>query len=152
MGTPLESSWELRKWILALLMPSLGPKERTLHQFLTCSVVAETFPCQHAHYGVLIIETLILVASPGSCSAEITSASHFLHAGSSPSHSATHMEHAQGKLIQQSREWDAHCPPPPARRAGNTREGPNPGPAVCYPVCNPARSLVTTAMSPQWPC
>ena len=44
MGTLLESSWELRKWILALLMPSLGPEERTLHQFLTCSVVAETFP------------------------------------------------------------------------------------------------------------
>lgn len=44
MGIPLESSWELKKWILALLVPSLGPEERTLHRFLTCRVVAETFP------------------------------------------------------------------------------------------------------------
>lgn len=44
MVIPLKSSRELRKWILALLMPSLGPEERTLPQFLTCSVVAETFP------------------------------------------------------------------------------------------------------------
>lgn len=44
MVIPLKSSQELSKWILALLMPSLGPEERMLPQFLTCSVVAETFP------------------------------------------------------------------------------------------------------------
>lgn len=47
--------------------------------------------------GVLVTETLILIVSPGSCSAEITSAPHFLYTGSSPSRSAAHMEHAQGK-------------------------------------------------------